>query len=73
LCQGGIQAHHAGDRGLGQRAHDRTAIPLCLLHHRCWHDGNGAFLGWDRERRRDWADDQIAKTQQRWHEMPAWF
>lgn len=26
-------AHHAGQRGLSQRAPDRTAIPLCWRHH----------------------------------------
>lgn len=26
-------AHHAGQRGLGRRADDRTAIPLCWRHH----------------------------------------
>lgn len=29
-----IEAHHAGDHGLSQRPHDRTAIPLCNYHHR---------------------------------------
>ena len=29
-----IEAHHAGDHGLGQRAPDRTCIPLCAWHHR---------------------------------------
>ena len=28
------EAHHAGDHGLAQRAPDRTAIPLCVWHHR---------------------------------------
>lgn len=32
-CGGPIQAHHAGVRGLGQRAPDRTAISLCFNHH----------------------------------------
>lgn len=27
------QAHHAGVRGFGQRADDRTAVPLCGQHH----------------------------------------
>jgi len=27
------QAHHAGHRGLSQRADDRTCIPLCWTHH----------------------------------------
>jgi hypothetical protein len=28
------EAHHAGDHGMGQKANDRTAIPLCNFHHR---------------------------------------
>lgn len=32
--EGRIEAHHAGDHGLAQRAPDRTAIPLCVWHHR---------------------------------------
>lgn len=28
-----IEAAHAGERGYGQRADDRTAIPLCGEHH----------------------------------------
>jgi hypothetical protein len=27
------EAHHAGPRGLGQTADDRTCIPLCWRHH----------------------------------------
>lgn len=30
---GRTYAHHAGHRGLSQRAPDRTAIPLCWRHH----------------------------------------
>lgn len=32
-CQPGIHAHHAGVRGLGQKAPDETAVPLCGFHH----------------------------------------
>ncbi len=28
-----VHAHHAGTRGMGQKAPDRTAIPLCRVHH----------------------------------------
>jgi hypothetical protein len=28
------EAAHVGERGLSQRAPDRTAIPLCVAHHR---------------------------------------
>jgi hypothetical protein len=30
---GTIYAHHAGQRGTGQKADDRTCIPLCWRHH----------------------------------------
>lgn len=32
-CSGVIHAHHAGLRGLGQKASDDTALPLCSFHH----------------------------------------
>ncbi len=32
-CWGKVQAHHSGERGMSQRAPDRTALPLCELHH----------------------------------------
>ncbi len=28
-----VHAHHAGTRGMSQKADDRTAIPLCAAHH----------------------------------------
>ena len=30
---GRTYAHHSGPRGMGQKAPDRTAIPLCWRHH----------------------------------------
>lgn len=32
-CSGPVTAHHAGQRGLMQKADDRTALPLCMGHH----------------------------------------
>ena len=37
-CQGPTQAHHlmkpwVGGRGMGMRADDRNAVPLCFFHH----------------------------------------
>ena len=37
-CQGPTQAHHLmkpwiGGRGMGMRADDRNAVPLCYFHH----------------------------------------
>lgn len=63
-CDGPIEAHHAGPRGLGQRAHDRTSIPLCRKHHRAWHDLAIPFASMSREERRAFIDRQIARTQE---------
>lgn len=61
---GGVEAHHAGERpGVGLKAPDNTCIPLCRRHHAEWHAASGYFRGWDRARRRIWADDRIAETQ----------
>ena len=53
-CQGRIEAHHAGERGMGQRSHDWTCVPLCMSHHRAWHDGGAPFAAMSREERRGW-------------------
>ena len=45
-CTGGTHAHHAtAGRGLGQKAHDHTAVPLCALHHEAFHAGRAPFDG----------------------------
>lgn len=59
-----VQAHHhTYPRGMGQKAPDRFAIPLCALHHDNFHMANGAFLGWGRDRRRAWQDAQVERFQ----------
>jgi hypothetical protein len=65
-CRGAVQPHHAGARGLGQKADDHSAVALCDFHHRSWHDGRGVFLGWDRHTRAAWAAEVIGQTQQLW-------
>jgi hypothetical protein len=65
-CGGPTEANHAGRRGVGQKAHDETAIPLCTAHHRQWHDHRGPFRDWTAQRRRDWADGRIEETQAKW-------
>jgi len=62
-CQGPIEAHHAGRRGLGQKAHDSTVIPLCQAAHRHWHEGGAAFKGWTNYEKRAWADRVIGSMQ----------
>jgi hypothetical protein len=73
-CDGTIEAHHAGQRAMGQRAHDHTAAPLCRQHHRDWHAGAGPFRGWDREQRRAWASAAVAAVWARpaRRELPDW-
>lgn len=63
-CRGPVHAHHAGGRpGVAIKAHDHTAVPLCMAHHGEWHAANGAFHIWNREKRRSWSEQQIATTQ----------
>jgi hypothetical protein len=62
-CQGRVHAHHAGERGLGQKADDRSCIPLCAQHHRDWHDCAGQFRGWSHVGRWAWALLAIDETQ----------
>jgi hypothetical protein len=68
-CHGDIHAHHAGRSGVGQKAPDDTAIPLCWFHHGDWHNCNGVFSGWKREKRREWALLAIGLTRAKlaWH------
>lgn len=63
VCRGPVHAHHAGERGLGQRADDLSCIPLCAQHHRDWHDCAGGFRGWSQLMRWAWATKAIADTQ----------
>lgn len=53
-CSGPIEAHHAGVRGLGQKAPDDTVIPLCSGHHRHLTDRSGPFSGWPRGAVKAW-------------------
>lgn len=54
VCEGGIEADHAGARPLGRKAHDDTAIPLCSLAHRQRTDFSGPFRSWTKDRMREW-------------------
>ncbi len=46
-CSGRVEADHAGRHGLGQKADDRTCIPMCRAHHRERTDYRGTFRGFD--------------------------
>jgi hypothetical protein len=70
-CHGRTEAHHAGQRAMGQRAHDHTAVPLCRQHHQDWHAGAGPFRGWDQMLRRKWAVTAVGAVRKR-RELPDW-
>jgi hypothetical protein len=72
-CRGPVEAHHAGPRGMGQKAPDDTAIPLCTRHHRDWHGATGLFAGWEAARRRAFAAVAIALTRSQHRPQPDWF
>jgi hypothetical protein len=62
-CDGHVQADHAGRRGMGQKADDRTCIPLCAKHHEQRASFHGPFRDWTQDRMRTWLLDCIARTQ----------
>lgn len=70
-CLGAVEPHHDDRHGMSQRAHDRTAIPMCHGHHIFqWHAGAGVFKDWTRDQRRDWLDIQIALTLAKFNRVP---
>lgn len=60
-CDGPVEAHHAGYRGLGQKSSDYEAIPLCRKHHGAWHGGVSPFFAWGKGLRRAWAAHVISQ------------
>lgn len=67
-CRGRVEAAHEGEKkpGIALKSPDGSSIALCRRHHRQWTDHVGAFAGWGRDRRRDWADRRGAATQARY-------
>ena len=64
LCPPPSHPHHAGRRpGVGMKAPDDTAIPLCDHHHRSWHDATGVFRGLTKLERFAWSQRAVAETQ----------
>jgi 1,2-phenylacetyl-CoA epoxidase catalytic subunit len=62
-CDGHVQADHAGRRGLGQKADDRSCIPLCAKHHEQRASFHGPFRTWTQAQMRTWLHDTIEATQ----------
>jgi hypothetical protein len=65
VCDGRIEVHHMGSRGLGQKCSDLETVPFCQKAHREWHDASGYFRGLTREDRREYAAHAIAETRRR--------
>lgn len=61
-CSGVVEADHAGERGLGRKADDRTCIPMCTGHHRERTDHAGSFRGLSRGQARTWRERAIDRT-----------
>lgn len=61
ICSGRVEADHAGRRGVGRKADDRTCIALCSKHHR----QRGSFAGpfkiwiWTQDMMRAWLEVEI--------------
>lgn len=67
-CSGEIEADHAGRRGIGQKADDRTCIPMCSGHHRERTDHSWSFKHLNQEQLRAWIARQILRTTTLWTE-----
>ena len=59
-CTGPMQAHHAGEHGLGMKCPDAESYSLCLGCHDNRHRGIGFFKGMPKANRREWEDEQVA-------------
>lgn len=65
-CRGVTEAHHAGRRGMGQKADDDTCLPLCAHHHHMRTDHLEVFANWYPGAMREWEDSMIARYQAAW-------
>ena len=68
-CSGGVEAHHAGRHGHGNKAPDDTCIPLCRHHHESITGkpgGRGCFDGWPRGAVKAWEIAVIGIYQHRY-------
>lgn len=65
VCDGPIEADHAGRRPMGRKCSDRETVPLCSLHHRQRTDFSGPFKSWNGLQMRAWLDEAILTTQLR--------
>jgi len=65
-----VEAHHWGRRGLGQKAADRDAVPLCSECHHSWHQhGRLATVGLSRDASIELFQKTAYVLQQQWAEL----
>jgi hypothetical protein len=62
-CDGSVEADHAGRRCVGQKAEDRTCIPLCSHHHAQRASFHGVFKSWNQAKMRAWLTALVLKYQ----------
>lgn len=65
-CAGPVEADHMGERGIGQKADDRTCVPMCRNHHRERTDHMRTFRPLTRDELRAWRTAAIEHTQAAW-------
>lgn len=65
-CHGPIEADHMGARGMGQKAHDSTVVPMCKHHHSERHAHAGSFFHLTKPELRAWRAQAIALNQAAW-------
>lgn len=70
VCEGRIEANHAGPRGLSQKSHDDECFPMCSGGHRDWTDYRGQFDPsiQSSEERHDFAAREVAANRQRYED-----
>ena len=61
-CWGQVEADHAGQRPVGRKADDDTAIPMCRRHHQDRTDARGIFYGLQAGEMRRWCQERIEET-----------
>ena len=69
-CNGRVEADHAGRRGLGTKADDRSCIPLCQQHHQARGSFSGPFWTWGQAQMRAWLVAMVAATQEAFEARP---
>jgi hypothetical protein len=62
-CRRAVEAHHAGEHGLGEKPDDDTCIPLCDHHHDSLTDRRGVFSGWQKYGLKIWELAVVAHYQ----------